>query len=174
MGPEKYALTRSLFGASVISLILFGPLNPTGRLCFSQEETIIPSGRLAISKSQQSLQMIVSTSQYLTFPQPIPVATVQNDAAIQVQPTGRNEILVSAISTGVAQLDVKGEDGTVYNVQVVVTGDARELQAVLSQESRPPHFKCVRSNKQLLFRAKLRLTRMLSRRSPSPSSTTLP
>ena len=134
MGPKKYALTRSLFGACVISLILFGPLNPTGRLCFADEETIIPSGRLAISKLQQSLQMIVSTSLYLTFPQPIPVATVQNDASIQVKPTGRNEILVSAISTGVAQLDVKGEDGTVYNVQVVVTGDARELQAILSQE----------------------------------------
>jgi pilus assembly protein CpaC len=134
MGPKKYALTRSLFVASVISLILFGPLNPTDRLCFAQEDTLISSGRLAISKSQQSLQMIVSTSQYLTFPQPIPVATVQNDTAIQVQPTGRNEILVSAISTGVAQLDVKGEDGTVYNVRVVVTGDARELQAVLSQE----------------------------------------
>lgn len=134
MGAKKYALTRGSSVAYVISLILLGPLNPSDRLCFAQAETIIPSGRLAISQPQQSLKMIVSTSQYLTFPQPIPVATVQNDAAIQVQPTGRNEILVSAMATGVAQLDVKGEDGTVYNVQVVVTGDARELQAVLSQE----------------------------------------
>ena len=154
MGPKKYALTRSLFVASVMSLILFGPLNPTDRLCFAQEETLISSGRLAISKSQQSLQMIVSTSQYLTFPQPIPVATVQNDTAIQVQPTGRNEILVSAISTGVAQLDVKGEDGTVYNVRVVVT--LAQCKPFCLRKFRPPRFKCARSNKPLLFRAKLR------------------
>ena len=70
----------------------------------------------------------------MTFPQPIPLETVQNYAAIQLQATGKNEVLVSAIATGMSQIDLKGEDGTVYNVQVVVTGDARELQAILSQE----------------------------------------
>lgn len=100
----------------------------------NQKENIIPSGRLAITKTQESLRMVVTTSQYLSFPQPIPSATVQNDAAIQVQATGKNEVLVSAIATGVAQIDLEGADGTVYNVQVVVTGDARELQAILAQE----------------------------------------
>lgn len=100
----------------------------------AQSEKIIPTGRLAIAKSQESLQMVITTSQYLTFPQPILKATVQNDAVIQVQPSERNEVLVSAIATGVAQIDLLGADDTVYNVQVVVTGDGRELQAILSQE----------------------------------------
>jgi len=97
-------------------------------------EKIIPTGRLAIAKTQESLQMVVTTSQYLSFPQPILKATVQNDAAIQVQASGRNEVLVSALATGVAQIDLLGADDQVYNIQVVVTGDARELQAILAQE----------------------------------------
>lgn len=78
--------------------------------------------------------MVVTTSQYLTFPQAILKATVQNDSAIQVQASGRNEVLVSALATGVAQIDFLGADETVYNVQVVVTGDARELKAILAQQ----------------------------------------
>jgi len=101
---------------------------------YGDGEKIIPTGRLAIAKTQESLQMVVTTSQYLTFPQPILKATVQNDAAIQVQASGRNEVLVSALATGVAQIDLLGADDQVYNVQVVVTGDARELQAILAQE----------------------------------------
>jgi pilus assembly protein CpaC len=121
---------RQLFAAIIGSMLSFG----IGSVNLLAEDNVIPSGRLAITKSQESLQMVVTTSQYLTFPQPIPVATVQNDAAIQVQATGKNEVLVSAIATGMSQIDLKGEDGTVYNVQVVVTGDARELQAILAQE----------------------------------------
>lgn len=127
MGPKR----KNIAAALVVSILSLSAWSSDSA---SAEELIIPHGRLAITKAQESVQMVVTTSQYLTFPQPIPLATVQNDAAIQVQATGRDEILVSAVATGVSQIDLKGEDGTVYNVQVVVTGDARELQAVLSQE----------------------------------------
>jgi len=114
----------SILGFGVIPATAFG----------GDGENVIPTGRLVIAKTQESLQMIVTTSQYLTFPQAILKATVQNDAAIQVQASGRNEVLVSALATGVAQIDLLGADDQVYNVQVVVTGDARELQAILAQE----------------------------------------
>ena len=123
---------RKNFAATLVASIL--SLSAWSVESLAADELLIPHGRLSITKEQQSLQMVVTTSQYLTFPQPIPLATVQNDAAIQVQATGKNEVLVSAIATGMSQIDLKGEDGTVYNVQVVVTGDARELQAILSQE----------------------------------------
>jgi pilus assembly protein CpaC len=128
MGQTTSDRVKTSFAAGMLCWVLLASAS------MAQQDAIIPSGRLAISKSQESLQMVVTTSQYLTFPQPIPLATVQNDAVIQVQATGKNEVLVSAVATGVAQIDLKGEDGTVYNVQVVVTGDARELQAILSQE----------------------------------------
>ncbi len=94
---------------------------------------VIPTGRFTVAKSQQTVQMIVTTSQYFQFPQPIVTATNNNPAVLQLQATKENEILVSALATGVTQIDAKGLDDTVYNVQVVVTGDARELQSILAQ-----------------------------------------
>ncbi len=132
MGQTKNKLARIAL-LLAMSTWLTPALSP-GRAFCGDGDTIIPTGRLAIAKTQESLQMVVTTSQYLTFPQPILKATVQNDAAIQVQASGRNEVLVSAVATGVAQIDFLGADDQVYNVQVVVTGDARELQAILAQE----------------------------------------
>ena len=96
-------------------------------------ETVIPSGRVAVAKQQESLQMIVTTSQYLTFPQPIVTATINNPTVLSVQATQKNEILVSALAPGVTQIDAKGLDDTLYNVQVTVIPDARELQAILDK-----------------------------------------
>ena len=132
MGQKKSYLVRTALTLAVTWFFALA-LIPKPANCGDGENTI-PTGRLAIAKTQQSLQMVVTTSQYLTFPQAILKATIQNDAAIQVQASGRNEVLVSAVATGVAQIDLLGADDTVYNVQVVVTGDARELKAILAQQ----------------------------------------
>ena len=125
---------KNFFARIAVSIAISSILSIPLQAQAGDGEKIIPTGRLAIAKTQESLQMVVTTSQYLSFPQPILKATVQNDAAIQVQASGRNEVLVSALATGVAQIDLLGADDQVYNVQVVVTGDARELQAILAQE----------------------------------------
>ena len=96
-------------------------------------EVIIPSGRIAVAKQQESLQLVVTTSQYLTFPQPIVTATINNPSLLSVQATGKNELLVSALAPGVTQIDAKGLDDSQYNIQVTVVADARELQAILDQ-----------------------------------------
>lgn len=96
-------------------------------------EQRIPSGRFTITRSGESIQMVVNTSQYLTLDKKIDQALIHNDALIQVKPTGRNEVLVSATATGVAQVDLLSGDET-YNVQIVISPDARELQAILDQE----------------------------------------
>ena len=125
MGHKKNYLVR-LTSTLAATLLFFFAMLQVPAECMDGEN-MIPTGRLAIAKTQESLQMVVTTSQYLTFPQAILKATVQNDAAIQVQASGRSEVLVSAMATGVAQIDFLGADETVYNVQIVVTGDAREL-----------------------------------------------
>jgi pilus assembly protein CpaC len=125
----KYS--RNLFFAAIVSVLgtlLFGAASHA-----QDRENIIPSGRVVVSKTQQSIQMIVTTSQYFSFPQSIVTVTNNNPSVLQVQPTQTNEVLVSALATGVTQIDAKGTDNTVYNVQVVVIGDARELQSILSQ-----------------------------------------
>lgn len=123
---------RSSFLRSVMALIVGG----MGFLpVFAQgEASRIPTGRLTVTKQQESLQMVATTSQYLALGRDIRTATVHNDAIIQVQSTARNEVLVSAVAAGVTQLDLKTTDDEVYNVQIVVIGDARELEATLRQE----------------------------------------
>ncbi len=98
-----------------------------------EKEHPIPTGRVAIVKQQENLQMVVQTSQYVSFPQPIVTATISNPTILSVQATQKNEVMVSALTPGVTQIDAKGLDDTVYNVQVTVTGDARELQALLNE-----------------------------------------
>lgn len=132
MRQSRHKFARKAFAVAFASLL--GITFSAAPASCGDNENIIPTGRLAISKMQESLQMVVTTSQYLTFPQPILKATIQNDAAIQVQASGRNEVLVSALATGVSQIDLLGADDQVYNVQVIVTGDARELKAILASQ----------------------------------------
>ncbi len=116
----------------VMTLLALGML--IGPAFAQGDSTRIPTGRLTVTKMQESIQMVATTSQYLSLAKDIRIATVHNDAVIQVQSTGRNEILVSAIAAGVTQLDLKTVEDEVYNVQIVVIGDARELEATLRQE----------------------------------------
>lgn len=94
----------------------------------------IPTGMFVVSKTSEQLQMVVNTSQMITLEADIEKASVHNDALINVRPMGRRELLVSAKATGVTQVDLFAPDNKVYNVQVVVLGDARELEAVLRSE----------------------------------------
>jgi pilus assembly protein CpaC len=91
-------------------------------------------GKKLISQKNEKLQMIVSTSQNVTLEKTIDVAVISNDAIIQVQPLSQNEVLLSALATGVTQVDLKTPDNETYSIEIVVTGDARELQTILAQQ----------------------------------------
>lgn len=123
--------SSNLFFAAIIAVL--GTCSSSTKSFAQDGETIIPSGRIVVAKTQQSIQMIVTTSQYVSFPQAIVTATNNNPSVLQVQPTQKNEVLISALATGVTQIDARGIDDTIYNVQVVVIGDARELQSILTQ-----------------------------------------
>ena len=77
MGHKKNFPVRlaSMLAAVLLFFVAVSAVPAMG----SDGENIIPTGRLAIVKTQESLQMVVNTSQYLTFPQSILKATVQND-----------------------------------------------------------------------------------------------
>ena len=40
---------------------------------------------------------------------------------------------ISAVTTGVTQVDLVGADDSVYTIEVMVLGDVRELEAILRQ-----------------------------------------
>lgn len=77
---------------------------------------------------------MVNTTHMLTTEEDIERASVHNDAVLTVRPMARNELMISAKTTGVTQVDLYGPNREVRSVQVIVMGDARELEAILKAE----------------------------------------
>lgn len=94
----------------------------------------IPDGKFVVSKNQDQMQLVINSSKLLELDQDITKSIVHNDAMIQVQPISRNQLMVSAKATGVTQIDLYDKNEVMRTVQVVVLGDARELEAVLKSE----------------------------------------
>ncbi len=104
-------------------------------LAFSQSAANIPpAGTTRVSKTNEQVQMVVNSAHMLTLGEDIERASVHNDAVLTVRPMARNELLVSAKATGVTQVDLYAPNKQVYSVQVIVLGDARELEAILRAE----------------------------------------
>ncbi len=84
-----------------------------------------------IRNSSEQMQMTVNTSRILTLDQKIPQVQVNNPDILEVTPLSPTEIQVSAKATGVTQVNLWGEDKKVYTINVIVFGDAQELEMVL-------------------------------------------
>lgn len=82
----------------------------------------------------QSIQMVINTSREVTADRPFKRVRIQNPNVITALPLeGGNRLQISATQTGVTQVDLVGADDSVHSLEVMVMGDARELEAVLRQ-----------------------------------------
>ncbi len=91
-------------------------------------------GVIEISDTKSRTEMIINSTQVLSLGKDIARANVQNDALLDVRPVSRNQMLISAKGTGFTQVDLYGTDDSVYNVQVTILGDARELESILQSQ----------------------------------------
>jgi len=87
-----------------------------------------------VRDASQRLEMIVNSSRILTMEGTIPQAQVNNPDIVRLQPLSKNQIQTSALKAGVTQINLWDEDKNVYTVDIVVYGDARELEMVLRSE----------------------------------------
>lgn len=87
-----------------------------------------------IVRAGEKLEMMVSTSRILTLQRKIPQAMVNNPDILTVTPLSPTQIQVSAKKPGVTQVNLWDERQQIYTIDVVVTGDARELTALLESE----------------------------------------
>jgi len=129
-----FAISRYI--PSIVIVLLSTILSPSETHGQQKTEKIIPppSGMFVVTKSNEQLQLVVNTSQMISLGEDIDRAVVDNDSVLSVRPMGRKELLISAKATGIAQVDLYAPDDKVYSVQVVVLGDARELEAILRSE----------------------------------------
>jgi pilus assembly protein CpaC len=90
--------------------------------------------RFSLSEPVERLEMIVNTSRILTTEHSIPKLLVDNEKILRAQPMSPNQVQLSAVKTGFTTLTVWDETGKEHSVDILVYGDARELENVLMTE----------------------------------------
>jgi len=81
--------------------------------------------------ASQRLEMTVNSSRILTTERKIPQAQVNNPDVVELTPLSPTEIQISALSPGVTQVNLWDEQNNLTTLDVIVFGDASELQYVL-------------------------------------------
>jgi pilus assembly protein CpaC len=107
----------------------------TWSAAFAQEEdegaTVINTGSpllYHVEAASQRLEMTVNTSRILTLDQKVPKAQVNNPELLDLLPLSASQIQVHAKKTGVTQINLWDEDDRIRTIDVVIFGDAQELQ----------------------------------------------
>jgi pilus assembly protein CpaC len=122
---------RSAAKAAVLTLLAtMAGICSTASLAFAQ-----PQGRqpvhFHVSGPAERLEMIVNTSRILTLDFNAPRMLVNNPSIITASPLSTNQIQVSARTPGITEINIWDEDNVVHAIDVIVYGDARELQNML-------------------------------------------
>ncbi|GAB4127667.1 MAG: pilus assembly protein N-terminal domain-containing protein [Thermogutta sp.] len=87
-----------------------------------------------ITESNQRQELTVNTSRILTLDQRIPQAQVNNPEILQLTALSPNQIQIFAKKPGVTQVNLWDEAGTIYSIDVIVFGDARELSLLIESQ----------------------------------------
>ncbi len=128
---NNLTLQRLVVGVT-ISVTIFAPAFTS--VAIAQE----PGGRdpvhFKVEGPSQRLEMIANTSRILTLDKKIPKAQVSNPELLEVQPIAPNQIQIAALKPGVGRVNLWDEEGNVHTIDVIVTGDARELKMILESE----------------------------------------
>jgi pilus assembly protein CpaC len=87
-----------------------------------------------IQTNNERLEMLVNSSRIISLDRKIPQVQVNNPEILALTPLSPTEIQVSAKKAGVTQINIWSEDKQIYTVDVLVTGDARELAMLLRSQ----------------------------------------
>jgi pilus assembly protein CpaC len=87
-----------------------------------------------LTNASDKMEMIVNSSRIVTLDKPIPQAQVNNPEVIRLTPLSPTQIQIAALKPGVTQVNLWGKDGKIYSIDVLVVGDARQLDEVLKAQ----------------------------------------
>lgn len=90
-----------------------------------------PSIAFDVKDESQRLEMIVNTSRILTLDKRIPQAQVNNPEVVDIKALSATQVQVVAKKPGVTQINIWDENDRIHAIDVIVFGDARELEVHL-------------------------------------------
>jgi pilus assembly protein CpaC len=125
-----FTTTARRFGLSLVLAVV--PFSGLVSRTAAQE---IPSPvKFEVTGPAERMTLTVNTSKILEFPFEVPKMLVNNPEMVRVVPLSPKSVQVSAIKSGVTQLNVWDAEDKITSVDLVIIGDVRELEMVLKTE----------------------------------------
>src|SRR5688500_11258994 len=87
-----------------------------------------------VQAAAERLEMTVNTSRIMEMPFKVPRVFVGNTDIVSAKPLSPNQIQISALKPGITQVNLWDEAEKITTVDIVVYGDARELELLLRSE----------------------------------------
>lgn len=89
---------------------------------------------LKLRATNERLEMIVNSSRIVTLERQVPQVQVNNPEILQLTVLSPNQVQLSAKKAGVTQVNIWDEKNQIFTIDVIVFGDARELQEMLKSQ----------------------------------------
>jgi pilus assembly protein CpaC len=105
-----------------------------------------------ISGLSDKLELTTNSSRILTLDKNIPRVQVNNPELLAVTPLSATQVQISAKKAGVTQVNLWDEEGNIHTVDVMVYGDARELEVALQTQFPHSSIKVYRYSESLVLK----------------------
>ncbi len=105
-----------------------------------------------ISDLSDKLELTTNSSRILTLDKNIPRVQVNNPELLAVTPLSATQVQISAKKAGVTQVNLWDEEGNIHTVDVMIYGDARELEVALQTQFPNSTIKVYRYSESLVLK----------------------
>src|SRR5438128_119492 len=92
-----------------------------------QQPPAANSVKFQVRGPAERLEMTVNTSRIVEFPFDVPTLMVNNQDIVRAVPIAPHRIQLSALRSGVTQLNVFDADNNATSIDLIITGDVAEL-----------------------------------------------
>ncbi len=104
-----------------------------------------------ISGLSDKLELTTNSSRILTLDKNIPRVQVNNPELLAVTPLSATQVQISAKKAGVTQVNLWDDEGKIHAVDVLIYGDARELEIALQTQFPHASIKVYRYSESLVL-----------------------
>src|SRR5262245_52522735 len=144
------ARPRSAHFAAVVPVLACALILSSAASAWAQVES--PSLVRKLSGVTEKLEITTNSSRILTLDKNIPRVQVNNPDLLAVTPLSANQVQISAKKAGVTQVNLWDEDGQIHTVDVLIYGDARELEVALQTQFPNSSIKVYRYSESLVLK----------------------
>src|SRR4051794_40913904 len=149
---------------AAVSLLVCGRQGQIIRACVTAIAVITMSAGIARANDMQSssvvrkitgtsdkLELTTNSSRILTLDKNIPRVQVNNPELLAVTPLSATQVQISAKKAGVTQVNLWDDEGKIHTVDVLIYGDARELEVALQTQFPHASIKVFRYSESLVL-----------------------